>query len=367
MFRRVGVRWSSVAELARRPQRPVHMRQMLSWGSEGPSSRGALQMQAFLLEELPVRLARRVVELETLPHGLSRMPSVQRVHAWYESSVRDILEAKTQTPSQFQETLIRILNKHNDVVPSMARGIIELKQQLAPSEREHIDEDPFLQDFLDRFFMARIGLRVLIGNFVALSSPRPGFNGMFETHCPVARVVQIAAEEAASICSRVYGITPHVQIKGKLDLKTTYIPEHIHHIMFELLKNSMRASVESAEAKKRDVHDIEVVLADGDVDIAIKISDRGGGIPRKNMKKVFAYAYTTVKTPPAVTSSGASSPQMAGLTHVPMAGYGYGLPLSRLYAHTFGGDLVVISLDGHGTDAFLFLNKLHESTEIVPK
>ena len=40
----------------------------------------------FLAEELPIRLAHRVQELETLPDGLGEMPSVKKVADWYAQS-----------------------------------------------------------------------------------------------------------------------------------------------------------------------------------------------------------------------------------------------------------------------------------------
>jgi pyruvate dehydrogenase kinase 2/3/4 len=39
-----------------------------------------------LSEELPVRLAHRVKELDELPHNLSAMPSINKVKNWYAQS-----------------------------------------------------------------------------------------------------------------------------------------------------------------------------------------------------------------------------------------------------------------------------------------
>jgi pyruvate dehydrogenase kinase 2/3/4 len=325
----------------------------------------------FLHKELPVRLARRVVELENLPYGLSAMPSVQKVHSWYESTFEELrstpLPSNANDTERFKVALEKVLTRHNDVVPTLAKGLIELKKTLGVSEEKIVDRCPFLQDFLDRFFLARIGIRTLIGQYVAVHSDRPGFIGLFEKDCKVRSVIEYAADDAGLICSRQYGVRPEVVIKGTLDLHLTYMPGHIHHICFELIKNSMRAIVENPKFKSQGVFPaVEIVIAEGEDDIAIKISDQGGGIPRNDMRKIFGYAYTTVKDPPDITS-GTSQPQLAGLTHVPMAGYGYGLPLSRIYSHVFGGDLIILSMHGYGTDAYLYLNKLHQSTEIVPR
>merc|ERR1712048_385179 len=49
----------------------------------------------------------------------------------------------------------------------------------------------------------------------------------------------------------------------------------------------------------------------------------------------------------------------------PMAGFGCGLPLSRNYATYVGGRLKLDSMPGHGTDAYLTLNRLGNAQEFL--
>eukprot|EP00619_Florenciella_sp_RCC1007_P014308 CAMPEP_0205914582 /NCGR_PEP_ID=MMETSP1325-20131115/7312_1 /ASSEMBLY_ACC=CAM_ASM_000708 /TAXON_ID=236786 /ORGANISM="Florenciella sp., Strain RCC1007" /LENGTH=215 /DNA_ID=CAMNT_0053281639 /DNA_START=138 /DNA_END=785 /DNA_ORIENTATION=- len=49
-----------------------------------------------------------------------------------------------------------------------------------------------------------------------------------------------------------------------------------------------------------------------------------------------------------------------------LSGHGLGLPLSRVYARYFGGDLEVRSVEGFGTDCYLFLNRLGDNCEAMP-
>ena len=46
----------------------------------------------FLRQELPVRLANIMAEIQLLPEHLLRMPSSKMVHGWYERSFLEILD-----------------------------------------------------------------------------------------------------------------------------------------------------------------------------------------------------------------------------------------------------------------------------------
>lgn len=97
------------------------------------------------------------------------------------------------------------------------------------------------------------------------------------------------------------------------------------HICFELLKNSLRAVVERHGVDNEDSFPpIKVVVVEGKEDLTIKISDEGGGIPRSAMPQIWTYMYTTMSDSPDIEATAQND------FKAPMAGFGYGLPLSRL-------------------------------------
>jgi pyruvate dehydrogenase kinase 2/3/4 len=120
--------------------------------------------------------------------------------------------------------------------------------------------------------------------------------------------------------------------------------------MLELLKNSMRATVDW-HGIDAEWPPIKVVIADGssNEDVVIKVSDEGGGIPRSNMQKIWSYLFTTAD--PAIQQGMVGSPSVSNVDHSidsPLAGLGYGLPISRSYCRYFGGDLSIMSMEGYG-------------------
>jgi pyruvate dehydrogenase kinase 2/3/4 len=264
-------------------------------------------------------------------------------------SFPDIQDMEDET--RFTNLISRVKARHNEVMPTMAMGIQELKEDLG--RKVGLNELPEIHEFLDRFYMSRIGIRMLIGQHVALhdSPPSPGYIGLICKGVSPVVVAQNAIDDARSACMRTYGSAPEVHVYGDPNFSFPYVPTHLHQMLFELVKNSLRAVQERFEDATHEPPPIRVVVADGIEDVTIKISDEGGGIPRSGLPKIWTYLYSTAKNPVILGRQDQEMPNV-------MAGYGYGLPISRLYARYFGGDLQVISMEGYGTDAYLHLNRL---------
>lgn len=343
-------------------QTGVSLKYMLDFGSN-PIARQLILSAQFLQKELPVRLAHRVAELENLPYGLSNKSPVLKVRDWYVESFKELrhypLIRDPDDEIKFTDLLRHIYRRHANVVPVMAKGVAELRREL--SEQSRLTDLPEIHQFLDGFYLSRIGIRILIGQHIALHEPpKDDHIGLIHTKCSPVQVAQDAVNDARSICLREYGAAPDVTLYGDPKFTFAYVPSHLHHMVFELAKNSLRAVQDRFEDADDDPPPIRLVVAEGGEDVTIKVSDEGGGIRRSGMPKIWTYLYSTAKAPVEMS--------VIDTTDGPavLAGYGYGLPISRLYARYFGGDLQIISMEGYGTDAYLHLNRLGNSQEPLP-
>ncbi|XP_018331693.1 pyruvate dehydrogenase (acetyl-transferring) kinase, mitochondrial [Agrilus planipennis] len=327
----------------------------------------------FLRNELPIRLANIMKEISLLPEKLLQMPSVVAVNEWYKMSFQDILEfekqeADSKTLYHFCDTLVKIRNRHSDVVETMAQGVIELKT----SHDIDYQTEHSIQYFLDRFYMSRISIRMLINQHTLLfggqleSAPGPNkskYIGCFDPNCDIIEVIKDAYENARFLCDQYYLASPeliirqfiHNDIPHETKITMVYVPSHLYHMLFELFKNAMRATMEYHNAVEK-YPPITVIVSKGKQDICLKMCDKGGGIPRSSHDHLFKYMYST-----------APQPSKSDSHTVPLAGYGYGLPISRLYARYFHGDLNLLPCEGYGTDAIIYMKALsNEASELLP-
>ena len=117
-----------------RNQTGVSLKYMMDFGAQ-PIHRQLMVSAQFLHKELPVRLAHRVAELENLPLGLSSKAQVRAVRDWYAESYDELKSfpniESMEDEARFTRMIEGVMNKHANVVPMIARGVLELKMELA--------------------------------------------------------------------------------------------------------------------------------------------------------------------------------------------------------------------------------------------
>lgn len=353
-----------VRECARESSTLLTVRDLREIGTRTDVASARLDSARWLHGELPVRLAHRVVELSELPYGLAEMPSVVKVRDMYTTSFADIVEAPRPNSyhdaEKFSTTLSTVRDRHEDVVKLIAKGVLELKEHCG-----RCSSDMEIRSFLDRFYMSRISIRVLLSHHLSLGQARAGHAGIISQHCSPAALAQCAIDATRSLAYAHYGEAPDVSLSGNLEFRFPYIEKHVYLCLFELLKNALRATVE----KHRDsdsLPSVRVLIAGGSEDVTIKISDEGGGFRRSEMDRVWTYLFTTAKIPAQQLLSLEDCERSKSSNRPdPIAGFGYGLPLSRLYARYFGGELSLTSMEGLGTDAYLHLSALGDRKECL--
>jgi len=323
----------------------------------------------FLRGELPVRMAHLLMELQHLPKELRLEEKMLFLMESYSVSFSELIEFEKREPDQqtlleFKDQLVTMRKRHKDTQVYMAEACNAMKEKLSINSND-INNHVFsaAKIFLDRLYTNRIGIHMITDQHLHMygdisSIPyipsAPQRTGIIVPNTNLLESLRYATDEATVHTENVYSQAAprvrthcHVSVNGKSvnsDPTGHFIPQHLFNIFYELLMNSLRAVVEyhwdSGKFPPVDVH-----ITQCNDDFSIKVSDQGGGMDRDTSAKVFHYQF--------------SKPSTFKNNHV----MGYGLPLARLYARYFHGELKVTSYDGYGTDMHVYLTNLSGSAQ----
>ncbi|KAJ1653591.1 Protein-serine/threonine kinase [Dispira simplex] len=394
-----------------RSVKTITLRQLVVFGRHVTEKRLLLSAN-YVRQELPVRLARRIQDFQNLPFIVGTNPYLEQVYDMY----WEAFEFFRRLPSienleanhQFSETLQSKLYEHLVVIPKLTIGLNECAEHLAPASRDR---------FMNTMLRSRISRRVLAEQHISLtnhyelvhglterwasperdrkaeSTPFPSMYdaeqghtlspdsstsvGIVHTHCNALDIIDRCSSRCRSVFAEVYQstTTPEIVVDGSLNARFTYIPDHIEYILYELLKNAVRAVMDQVERSNRlagsselsSYPPIRVTICEGQVTLVFRISDQGGGIPADLLPHIWEYGqgnHNPLSNLHQVTRMAAkvNDPlcHAALLTHL-----GIGLPMSRVYATYWGGNVQVHTMEGFGTDVYVHVPKLGNQQEHI--
>lgn len=305
----------------------------------------------FLHDELQTRFAHSLQELGSLPHGLSARRHIQKVIACYE----DILATIENLPApsselrerEFIDVLKTSLCEDSDTVSNLVNSVRELVDDMGEN---YWRIQPEVDAAMERFLRLHISHRFLANHYIEPTFSRSGRLGAFQLQCQLGEVARGAADQCISLCKSQLGAAPRIVIHDESCQRAMASKAHVHYILSEIFKNALRAVVEHWGPECREsgkpLPAIKCEVTQGEAEATLKISDMGGGISQTRMDDIWKYSFSTSRSCDESRKKSAS----------PMCGYGIGLPMSRMYARYFGGDLAICSVAGVGTDVYYRLS-----------
>ncbi|TDH68621.1 hypothetical protein CCR75_000311 [Bremia lactucae] len=311
-----------------------------------------------LHHEVPIRIARRIVDLENLPGELPEAEPIVSLREKLLSSFARLLHCplpmNLASEHDFMELHRQIRNEHASMHGNISKAVQAL-------EYEHQG----LTESLDNFYNSRIGIRMLVDQHVASQTPLPGFTGIVNHE---TSPIQIAREIVAKVRplwlkNRHGDSVPEILVSGNEDATYRYVPQHIEIILTEVFKSAVLNSI--AKAKKTGMLSpppVKVLISGGSHGVCVKVSDQGGGMTREQANGLLKYHQTA----PSSISTGYDP--VAEVLERRASGLdfsdSFGLRIAQLYAKYFGGELAIMPMDGHGVDTYIYMNCLTEASQL---
>ena len=312
-------------------------------------------MTKHIYHEIPIRLAKRVTDLNSLPFGLSKNHSINKIREWYLLSFEELTQVKEpRTPSDiidFKNTISTIYNRHSTTLTTISKGLYELQIENKINDLEA----PVIQAFLNKFHKNRTEIRILLEQYLSFfeKSKGPNYYGIINLESNIESILHNTIDNIQLICD-LNGIDLHLNsiitlnIHNKVVIPT--IDHYMYYILFEILKNS----VEAVRHKSNPLINVTIKEIDEDW-ILIKIQDNGSGIHEKDMDKIWYYSYTTHPI-----DSSEIVEQTDFSIKSPLSGFGYGLPISEIYINFFNSSTHNIKIDSNNkrTNVYIYLRNI---------
>ena len=287
----------------------------------------------FLRTEVPSRVKENILFMENLPFIVGCNPYIKNVHQTYVDSFNSLNKfdkIEECNMKEFSGMLDQLLKNHSNTLVSLSQGMRECTP--------YMKEDQ-IQVFINKFIEWRIRIRLLVEHHTK--------NGVLDD-VQIEDVANFTIQQLHEPFMMQYGKYPEIRIEGNANLP--YVASHVEYMLTELIKNAVVATLQNNE----DLRPIQIHISKAD-DVIIRIRDLGKGIHPNNLKNIYKYSFSTVDHDHVHHMV---AQQSGGI----LAGLGYGLGMTRVYASFFNGNLDVVSLYKHGADVFL---RLKPVTELV--
>ncbi|KAI5962309.1 PKP2 [Candida pseudojiufengensis] len=396
-------------DYSKRDPHPVSLRQLAGFGNTLTKQK-IINSANFVRIELPIRLALRIRDLQTLPFGVvNNFHLAQIYESYYHSfnAFRKIPKINTiEENENFCKTLSTLLDDHLFNLSHLLMGALEIS--IAESLPQHE-----LDSFMSSMLRSRISRRVIVEEHLSLSEnylkkpydkkPPHYLGEMFQNCNAVDQFNQVSSMIKKSLIEKYPEIDslPDLKIEGDLNCKFQFMIPHLHYLIHEILKNSYEATINFHKDKPPP---IKVTIIDSKKNVLFRISDQGGGINHNKLKSIWSFGkspelarkslanfhsipglqlYSNLK----VTASGSSivnnnndenqsfiemqekakkKSTLSDLMSRPQEfKLGMGLPMCSVYADYWNGKLEMNSLEGYGSDTSLTLSKLGYHSNII--
>lgn len=339
----------SIETWAKKPMIRLTPYQLLFAG-KFTDQRHLIKSAKYLQNELPSRIAKQIVEFQNLPYIVLTNPHIFGVYKLYTDCfniLRNTEPVNNITDEhKFQQLLVDQLFKFSNVVYELAIGF---KQSST-----YIDTN-FMNQFLDKTLSSRLAIRILADHYIKLRFTKDSSIGVIALKFNIKDSIKRIFDKVSKQSWNTFGQSSNLVLNGH-DTCFHYIVSPFEYIIEELLKNSMRATVQFNNLFGKNPN-IEVTICSCKNHFIVKISDRGGGISENRVDQIFNYTFTTSNENNLEKETFFTDYQ--SLLN-PMYGFGFGLSIARAYSIFLGGSLNYYNMPGYGFDAYIDLKHLNQ-------